>query len=88
MPDTPTLVVEVLVFLGDDPERLERFLGSSGLDIADLRRMAATQAFAESLLDHLCSDEPLLVAFAETKGYDPASVERARQGLAPPPFEG
>ena len=88
LPDTRELVVEVLVFLGEDPERLRRFLNSSGLDIADLRRVAATSAFAESLLDHLCSDEPLLVAFAETKGYDPASIEQARQALAPPPFEG
>ena len=88
MPDTPTLIVEVLTFLADDPERLERFLASSGLDVADLRRAAATPAFAESLLDHLCSDEPLLVAFAGTKDYEPASIERARQALAPPPFEG
>ncbi len=88
MPDAAALVVEVLTFLGDDPERLDRFLAMSGLSIGDLRAVAATPVFAESLLDHLCSDERLLVAFAESKGYDPASIEQARQALAPPPIEG
>ncbi len=87
-PDREALVVEVLTFLSDEPERLERFLTMSGLGMGDLRAVAAAPAFAESLLDHLCSDERLLVAFAKTKGYDPASIERLRQSLAPPPFEG
>ena len=87
-PDREALVIEVLTFLGEDPERLDRFLTMSGLGMGDLRAVAATPAFAESLLDHLCSDERLLVSFAETKGYDPAAIERVRQSLAPPPFEG
>ncbi len=80
-------MAEGLAFLAEDAERLDRFLALSGLDLGDLRRVAATSAFAEALLDHLCQDEALLVAFADTKGYDPAAIERVRQSLAPPPFE-
>ena len=88
LPETGTLVAEILTFLGDDPERIGRFLALSGLDVGDLRRVCVTAVFAESLLDHLCAQESLLVAFAETKGYDPASLEAVRQSLAPPPLEG
>ncbi len=87
IPDREALVIEILTFLGEDSKRMDRFLTLSGLGMGDLRAVAATPAFAESLLDHLCSDEPLLVAFAETQAYDPASIERVRQSLAPPPFE-
>lgn len=86
--DDDRLVADTLVFLGEDAERLDRFLATSGLAVADLRRAARSPAFAESLLDYLCGDERLLVAFADEKGYDPAAVERVRQSLAPPPFEG
>ena len=86
-PAVGDLVAEVLAFLAEDTERLDRFMALSGLDIGDLRRVAGTSAFAESLLDHLCQDESTLVTFATTKGYDPASIERVRQTLAPPPFE-
>ncbi len=83
LPDTTTLVVEVLSFLGEDPERLERFLTLSGLSVGDVRRVASMPGFAESLLDHLCSDERLLVVFADTKDYDPTAIDQARQALAP-----
>lgn len=83
-PNLNALVVEVLTFLGDDPERLDRFLASSGLSASDLRGAAATSAFAEGLLDHLCSDERLLVRFAGLQGYDPGAIERLRLTLAPP----
>ena len=87
LPDIETLSVEVLTFLAEEPERLDGFLSSSGLGIGDLRAVAVTPAFAESLLDHLCSDERLLVPFAEDKGYDPASIERLRQSMTPSSFE-
>ena len=88
LPDTGTLTVEVLTFLGEDPERLDRFLAKSGLAIDDLRRVAGTPPFAESLLDHLCADERLFLPFAAARGYDPASIEHLRRSLAPPPFDG
>ena len=88
LPAIETLVAEALVYLGEDPERIARFLASSGLDVSDLRRVASGPAFAESLLDHVCQDEMLLVAFAESRNYDPADIERLRQSLTPPPPDG
>lgn len=87
LPDADALVVEILTFFGGDPERLEGFLSSSGATTGDLRAAIALPTFAESLLDHLCSDERLLVPFADAYGYDPASIDRVRQSLAPQPFE-
>ena len=88
LPDAETLIIEVLTFLGDNSDGLERFLISSGLALGDVRTVAGTPVFAESLLEHLCADERLLVAFANGRGYDPAAIELLRQSFTPPLFEG
>ncbi len=78
------LAVEALSFLGTDPDRLERFLSLCGLSVANLRQAAAEPGFLTALLDHLASDESLLLAFAAQCGRDPAEIGRARTALAPP----
>ena len=82
------LSASVLVFLGADDERFDRFLGTTGLSVTDLREVSRSEGFAESLLDYLCSDEPLLRAYAQDSGHDPAEIEAVRTSLAPHPADG
>jgi len=86
-PDPEALVAALLVFLAADEERFSRFLALTGLLAGDLRGLASTPGFAESLLDYVSSDETLLCAFAEDTGHNPREIEAARLALAPPPFE-
>ena len=79
-----TLAIEALGFLAADMERLEPFLSLTGIDIGNLREVAAQPSFLEAVLDHLAGDESLLLAFAANGGRDPADIERARQALAGP----
>ena len=81
-------VASGLAFLAADAERFDRFLALTGLDVAALRTAATSRGFAESLLDYLCSDERLLLAYAADSGSDPADIEAMRQSLAPAPFDG
>ncbi|MFI4996409.1 MAG: DUF3572 domain-containing protein [Hyphomicrobiales bacterium] len=78
------LALDALLYLAEDKDRLSHFLGETGLDPADLRSAAQDPAFASAMLDYLCSNESLLVAFASSHGIDPSAVDGARQRLAQP----
>ncbi len=82
------LGIRALGFLAGDPERLGRFFELTGLSPADIRAAAADPAFWLAVLEHLASDESLMLAFAAHEGLDPASVERARLRLTPHVNEG
>ncbi len=81
------LVASVLAFLATDAERFDRFLAVTGLTVTNLRAASAASGFAESLVDYLCSDERLLLAYAGESGREPATIEAVRLSLAPPPFD-
>jgi hypothetical protein len=68
------LAVAILTFLAAEPERLSRFLDLTGLTPATLRAAASGTAFEEALVDHLRTDDRLLLAFASAQGIDPGRL--------------
>lgn len=76
-----TLALQALAYLAEDEERFRRFLMLTGLSQSDIRERAADPAFLSGVMDHLISDEPLLLSFAEDSALDPASVVAARRRL-------
>lgn len=70
------LVARLLVFLGGRPEDIEKFFATSGVDPSDLRSGLADPGFQDGLLDYVLANEPLLLAFCEEAGEDPAHVAR------------
>ena len=79
-----TIAIEVLSFLAGSPGRLDRFLALSGLGRDNLRAAAGEPGFLAAILDHLASDERLLLAFAASTGHAPATIAKARDILSPP----
>jgi hypothetical protein len=77
------LAVEALTFLASDSERLGRFLALTGISPQEIRAVARDPGFLASVLDHLMSDERLLIAFADQAGHQASDVPRARQAIAP-----
>ncbi|MBV8183631.1 MAG: DUF3572 domain-containing protein, partial [Hyphomicrobiales bacterium] len=77
--------LDALIYLAKDEEEMGRFLGETGFDPADLRKMAEDPGFAGAMLDYLCSHESLLVAFGRAHAIDPLIIESARQFLAQHP---
>jgi hypothetical protein len=73
--------LQVLGFLAADPERLQRFMDLSGLDVQAIRASATDPAFLAGLLDHLLSDESLLLIFAEEHGLRPERIQDLRRKL-------
>jgi uncharacterized protein DUF3572 len=76
------LAIQALGFLAGDPERLGRFLSLAGIGPEMIRAAASDPAFLAGVLDHVASDEPLLLAVADHIGVKPEAVMRARAALS------
>ena len=76
------LAIAALSFIGQEPERLGRFLALSGIGPESLRAAAREPGFLLGVLEHLGGDETLLLEFSAKQGIDPAEIEQARGILA------
>ena len=79
-----SIAIESLTFLAGNPARLDRFLALSGLEPDNLRAAAGEPGFLAGVLEHLASDESLLLAFAANARRAPATIAKARDILSPP----
>jgi hypothetical protein len=75
------LALEALGWLAGEPDGIDRFLAGSGLEPADLRRVAGDRDLLGSLLDFLLANEPLLLSFCETASTKPQAIHLARRRL-------
>ncbi len=75
------LAINALGFLAAEPERLQRFMDLSGLDVAAIRAGASNPAFLGGILDHLLADESLLLIFAEDQQMRPERIAALRRKL-------
>ena len=75
------LAIQALAFIAEEPERLDAFLGATGLTVEHLRESASSPDFLAGVLEHMLTDESLLVAFADSAAIDPAAIARARGAL-------
>jgi hypothetical protein len=76
-----SLAVQALAFLAEEPDRLAAFLAASGLSPDRIRESATEPHFLLGVLEHMLSDESLLVAFADSAGISPVEIGRARSAL-------
>ena len=83
------LAAEAMAFLTADEARLTRFLGDSGLDPAALAAAisAGGGGVIEAALEHVVSDESLMLVFASEIRRKPEELMAAQALLAGPmPF--
>jgi hypothetical protein len=76
--DAETMALQALGFLAEDPRRLTRFLALTGMEPDGLMAAAETTPVQSATLDHLLSDESLLLVFAANTGVAPETVAVAR----------
>jgi hypothetical protein len=81
------MAIAGLAFLAEDAGRLGHFLAASGIEPQALRASAATPGFLGGVLEHISSDERLLLDFADHAGVRPADIDRARKLLTGTPWE-
>ncbi|MGB6534954.1 MAG: DUF3572 domain-containing protein [Xanthobacteraceae bacterium] len=76
-----TLAIEALGFIAEQPQSLARFLDASGIEAEEIRTAARGDGFLAGVLEHMLSDETLVLAFAARAGIDPAEVGQAARTL-------
>lgn len=74
--------VALVIFLSGRPDDLQQFLGISGVDGDELRTRLDDFGFQQGLLDYICTNEPLLLAFCEETGRNPAHIASLSANLA------
>jgi hypothetical protein len=85
--DAEALAIQALGFLASDEDRIGAFLDATGVDPGSLRAAAGQPGFASGVLDHICSSDELLLAFAAYAEIKPERVAAARHALAGPGAE-
>lgn len=69
--EAEVIALEALGFLANDMTRLERFLALSGVSPQGIRQAAESPQFLAGLLQHLLTDESLLLTFTAEQELDP-----------------
>ena len=81
--DAEAVAISALDRLVADPERLGRFMALSGISPDSIRAVASSPGFLAAILDHVCSDETLLIEIAAELELNPGALARARAKLSP-----
>jgi hypothetical protein len=81
--DAEMLAIRILEFIGSDADKLGRFLGMTGIEVANLREAAKLPLFLPAVLDYAAADSELLNHLHAKADIPPASVEAARTKLSP-----
>ena len=82
------VALQAFEFIASSDEQLERFMTTSGFDPGSLGQLVQTRHGLAGLLDYLCGDESLLLAFCETAGIAPQTPVRALVALQRPASTG
>src|SRR5262245_54362286 len=72
-----SIAVQGLAFLAAEPARLTQFLTLTGITPEDIRAQARSPQFLAAVLEHMASDESLLLAFAANTSVAPETVAPA-----------
>jgi hypothetical protein len=75
------LALEGLGWLAGEEDGIQRFLGASGIDPAELREAAGNPETGAAVLDFLLGDEELLLRFCEHAQVSPKQLHLARHRL-------
>lgn len=75
------LAFRAIAFIAADEAYLTDFLNRSGVSPHTLADYLEDRDFLTGVLDHLLSDESLLLAFCGNAGIDPTDISRAHQTL-------
>jgi hypothetical protein len=79
--EAEALGLGALTFLLDEDDRVQRFLQLTGVDPSALPGLASRPSFLLAVLDHLASDEQLLLSFASEQRVNPERIVLARRAL-------
>lgn len=75
--DAEALAATALAFLAEDAGRLVAFCRAAGIEPADLAASAGERETLRAVLEHLASDDSLLLVFTSTRDLRPEAIHAA-----------
>ena len=82
--DAEAVAADALALIAEDPRRLNRFLTESGLSPQDLMQRARERDMLAAVLDHVVSDESLLLLISAERNHAPEAILAAQEMLSGP----
>ncbi len=79
--EAENIAIRALSFLAGDEEKISRFMALTGMGPDDIAQNAGTSFFQAALLEHLMSDETLLLTFCGNENIDPELIAPAHHLL-------
>lgn len=76
-----TVAAQALAWLAGDPERINGFLVMSGLSPSELMQRAGDPRVLGAVLDHVMSDDGMVMAFCDAAGLAYTVPQAARAAL-------
>ena len=76
-----TLAAQAFSWVADDVDRLNAFMAMTGAAPADMVRNATSPAFLGTVLDYVLTEDQLVVAFCDDRGFAYTAPMQARQLL-------
>ncbi|HEY7749755.1 MAG TPA: DUF3572 family protein [Aestuariivirgaceae bacterium] len=76
------IALRALAFLAKDPKRISRFLDLTGTDPSTIATLATQTDFQKAVLDHLLSEESMLLEFCTNESIDPTLPSKASEILS------
>ena len=80
--DAEEIALRLLTYMASEPDHLSRFMALSGMGPDDIRANAGSSSFQVAMLDHLMSDETLLLTFCGNENINPELIAPARHLLS------
>lgn len=74
--------LRALIYLAEDPGRLNHFMAETGIDPSQLQAKAGEPETLAAVLDHVTRDESLLLVFAASADLKPDEVMLASAVLS------
>lgn len=73
-----SLAAQAFSWVADDADRLNAFMAMTGAAPADLVRNATSPAFLGTVLDYILTEDALVMAFCDDRGYPYPAPMQAR----------
>ncbi|HZL32109.1 MAG TPA: DUF3572 domain-containing protein [Pseudolabrys sp.] len=81
------LAIQALTYLGEDPERLGRFLTVTGIGPDRIRAASGEPGFLAGVLAYIASDEQLAAEFTALVSCGQGDIARAHEAMGGNPWE-
>jgi hypothetical protein len=75
------IALRALAFLAENPNRISRFLDFTGVDPRTIGTLATQTDFQKAVLDHLLSEESMLLEFCTSESVEPTLPSKALEIL-------